>query len=51
MLLVHEPEKQALNAVVYDQDFIGADKEVRFNHNSWLEQLNWGALDFRRQQN
>jgi len=25
---VHDPERQELNAVVYDQDFIGADKEV-----------------------
>ena len=27
-MLVHDPEHQELNAVVYDQDFIGSDKEV-----------------------
>lgn len=28
VLLVHEPDQQSLSAIVYDNDLIGADKEV-----------------------
>ena len=28
VLLVHDPDHQDLNAILYDQDFIGADKEI-----------------------